>query len=187
MSKYLDGTSLYTGIAAGLSNTFGLIASQYGTGGITLENLKESATNKNLLQNTNYNATFSSYLTSNFSNIDQDGDGVLTAQDLQSHTSEMTAKGMTREQLSTLGTSSGLSSSLLETVLSNFDEIDSNNDGKVTNAEIKAYSINSAYENQRTADMNRMIANMSTFYGDDIEVSEGSLLDYKYQQDKSSN
>ena len=73
MGKRLDGTSLFTGINSGLTNTFAQLASQY-SDGLTLENLQTSLTNSNLI-NTSYGATFASYMTNNFSNLDADGDG----------------------------------------------------------------------------------------------------------------
>lgn len=178
MSKRLDGTSMFTGINAGLTNAFSLLSSQYGEG-LTLENLNDALTNSENLKNSSYNATFASYMTNNFNNIDSNADGTISASEIQNLMSQMAAQGLTREQIIALGASSGLSTSLQETVLSHFDQIDKNKDGKVSNQEIMAYGVESDLEKQKTADRNRIVNNMSMFYDTDADY-EGSLLDYKY-------
>ena len=69
MSKRFDGTSLFTGINTGLSNTFSLLANEY-KDGITVENLNKALTSTNIT-NTAYGSTFASYLTTNFNNVDK--------------------------------------------------------------------------------------------------------------------
>lgn len=181
MSKRLDGTSLFTGINSGLTNTFAQLSSQYADG-LTLENLTESLSNSNLI-NTNYGATFASYMTNNFSNLDADGDGKISPSEIQNIMSQMATQGLTREQIISLGGASGLTTSLQETVLNHFDQIDKNKDGKVTNQEIQAYGVESDLEKQKTADRNRIVNNMSMFYENDSNY-EGSLLDYRYLEDE---
>lgn len=177
MGKRLDGTSLFTGINSGLTNTFAQLTSQY-SDGLTLENLQTSLTNSNLI-NTSYGATFASYMTNNFSSLDRDGDGKISADEIQNIMTNMAHQGLTREQIISLGGASGLSTSLQETVLNHFDQIDKNKDGKVTNQEIQAYGVESDLEKQKTADRNRLVNNLSMFYDSDTDY-EGSLLDYKY-------
>lgn len=182
MSKRLDGTSMFTGINSGLTNIFAQLSGQY-SDGITLENLNKALTNTNIT-NTAYGTTFASYLTSNFNSIDKDRDGVISASEVQNLMSQMATQGLTREQIMSLAGSSGMSTSLQETVLSHFDEIDKNHDGKVSNQEIQAYGVESDVEKQKISDRNRMVNNMSMFYDVDNKY-EGSLLDYKYLDDES--
>ena len=52
MSKRLDGSSLFSGINSGLTNSFSLLSSQY-TDGLTLENINKALTNTNVT-NTSY-------------------------------------------------------------------------------------------------------------------------------------
>ena len=182
MSKRLDGSSLFSGINAGLTNSFSLLSSQY-SDGLTLENLNNALTNTNIT-NTTYGSTFASYLTTNFNSIDKDRDGVISASEVQNLMSQMATQGLTREQIMALAGSSGMSSSLQETVLSHFDEIDKNHDGKVTNQEIQSYGVESDLEKSKISDRNRMVNNMSMFYDVDNKY-EGSLLDYKYLDDES--
>lgn len=177
MGKRLDGTSMFTGINSGLTNAFTQLSSQYGDG-LTLENLNNALTNTNTTNIAN-GATFASYMTNNFNSIDSDADGVISAAEIQNLMSQMATQGLTREQIIALAGSSGISTSLQETVLSHFDQIDKNHDGKVSNQEIQAYGVESDLEKQKTADRNRIVNNMSMYYDVDSNY-EGSLLDYKY-------
>lgn len=182
MSKRLDGTSMFTGVSAGFTNAFAQLSGQYADG-ITLENLNKALTNTNIT-NTAYGATFASYMTNNFNSIDSDRDGVISAEEVQKLMSQMATQGMTREQIMTLAGSTGMSSSLTETVLAHFDEIDKNHDGKVSNQEIQAYGVESDLEKRKISDRNRLVNNMSMYYDID-EKYEGSLLDYRYLDNES--
>ena len=178
MSKRLDGTSMFTGINAGLTNAFTQLSGQY-SDGVTLENLNKALTNSNGLVNNPINGTFASYMTSNFNTIDGNADGKISANEIQDLMSQMATQGLTREQIIALAGSSGMGTSLQETVLNHFDQIDKNKDGKVTNQEIQAYGVESDLEKQKLADRNRLVTNMSMYY--DVEnVSDSSLLDYRY-------
>ena len=178
MGKRLDGTSMFTGINSGLTSAFSQLSGQY-SDGLTLENLNNALTNSEYLKNSAYNTTFASYMTNNFNNIDSDKDGKISATEIQNLMSQMATQGLTREQIIALAGSSGLSTSLQETVLNHFDQIDKNKDGKVTNQEIQAYGVESDLEKQKIADRNRLVNNLSMFYDSDSNY-EGSLLDYKY-------
>lgn len=182
MGKRLDGTSMFTGVNAGLTNTFAQLSGQY-TDGITLENLNNSLTNTNITNNA-YTTTFAAYMTNNFNNIDANHDGTISAEEIQNLMGQMATQGLTREQIISLAGSSGISTSLQETVLAHFDDIDKNHDGKVTNQEIQQYGIESDLEKQKVADRNRMVNNMSMFYDNETDY-EGSLLDYRYVDDNS--
>lgn len=185
MGKRLDGTSMFTGINAGLTNVFSQLTSQYGDE-ITLENLNKALTNTNLINNTAYNSTFASYLTNNFKQVDSDADGKISGTEIQNLMGQLAAQGLTREQIMALGASSGMGTSLQETVLSHFDQIDKNKDGKVTNQEIQAYGVESDFEKRKLADRNRLVSSMSMFYDSDVDL-EGSLLDYRYLDDSGKS
>ena len=181
MGKRLDGTSMFSGINAGFTNAFSQLSSQYSEG-LTLENLSKALSNTDYINNVN-NTTFASYMTNNFNSIDKDRDGVISAAEIQDLMSQMAAQGLTREQITALAGSSGLTS-LQETVLAHFDDIDKNHDGKVTNQEIQAYGVESDLEKQKIADRNRAVNNMSMFYENDTKY-EGSMLDYRYIDSES--
>lgn len=182
MSKRLDGTSMFTGVNAGFTNAFAQLSGQYADG-ITLENLNKALTNINIT-NTAYGATFASYMTNNFNSIDSDRDGVISAEEIQNLMSQMATQGMTREQLMTLAGATGMSSSLTQTVLEHFNEIDKNHDGKVSNQEIQTYGVESDLEKRKIDDRNRLVNNMSMYYDVD-DTYEGSLLDYRYLDNES--
>lgn len=181
MGKRLDGSSIFTGVNAGFSNAFSLLNGQY-QDGLTVENLNAALTNTNVT-NTPYGATFASYLSTNFNSVDANHDGKISADEIQKLMNNIATQGLTREQIISLGAASGLTGSLQETVLAHFDDIDKNHDGKVTSQEISAYGVDSQAEKQKIADRNRVINNMSMFYGDDAEKYEGSLLDYRYLEE----
>ena len=185
MAKRLDGTSMFTGINAGLTNAFSQLASQY-SDGVTVDNLNKALTNSNFINGAYSNATFASYLTNNFNAVDSDSNGIISATEIQDLMSKMATQGLTREQIMSLAGSSGISTSLQETVLSHFDEIDKNKDGKVTNQEIQAYGVESDLEKQKLADRNRLVSNMSMYYDID-KPDDGSLLDYRYLSDKENS
>ena len=81
MSKRLDGTSMFTGINAGLTNAFTQLSGQY-SDGVTLENLNKALTNSNGLANNAINGPFASYMTSNFNAIDGNADGKISTDDI---------------------------------------------------------------------------------------------------------
>ena len=184
MAKRLDGTSMFTGINAGLTNAFAQLNGQY-SDGVTIENLNKALTNSNFINGAYSNGTFASYLTNNFTGIDKDANGTISADEIQSLMSNIARQGLTREQIMALGASSGLSSSLQETVLNHFNEIDRNKDGKVTNQEIQAFGVESDLEKQKIADRNHLIKNMSMFYDVD-NTDDSSLLDYRYLDSDNS-
>ena len=88
----------------------------------------------------------------------------------------MSTQGMTRSQI----TQMGYSSEMTETILAHFDDIDTNHDGKVTEAEISAYGVESQKQNKLTEYLNQKATNMPVFYGsEDSSSSSSSLLSYK--------
>lgn len=183
MSKHLDGTSLFTGMNSGLTNTFAILSSTFNDG-VTLKNLANANAN-NALTSNGLGVNFKFYLQTNFSSVDKNKDGKLTANEIQDLTTDLSKNGITLQQLYQLGTSSGMSSSLLDTVISHFNEIDKNKDGKVTNAEIQAYGVDSSVEKQKKADRNNVLKQMSTFYETSASENDESLLDYKYLSEDS--
>lgn len=182
MSKYLNGTSIYTSVNSGLANSYNMLAGLY-SDGVTLENLNLALNNSSVLQSS-YGTTFASYMMNNFTSIDKDNDGVLSADDIQAYMNKISTQGLTQEQIITLGNSMGLSASLQETVLAHFEEIDANNDGKVTNAEIQAYNINSDLNKQKIEDINRSVNRLSLFT-EGLTEHKGSIMDYRYASDNA--
>lgn len=179
-------TSL-SGIYAGLNSTYAYLASQY-KDGLTLENIAEARTNTDNLMN--LNQTFASYLQTNFSTLDADGDGVISAAEANNTISQMSASGLTKAQLTQLQASgaSGISSSDYSYILENFEAMDSNGDGRITDAEIAAYKLKAAKMEKEDEMMDKFANNMSTFYGSESSSSSTgsySILSYKYKTNKT--
>ena len=134
----LIGSSLFTGAISGLNSNYLLLLN--GAQGLTLDKILHPE-NDNIKYTVNQ--TFRRYMMTNFNQIDVDGDGKITSKDVDKYVTKLKTQGMTYQELTQLcGNSTGSMSSLLDTVLSNFNEIDTNHDGRITQGEINAYRIN---------------------------------------------
>lgn len=179
-----NNNGILSGIASGLTSTYSYLASQY-PNGLTLENLNEARgknSNLNVL-----NQSFASYLQTNFANIDKDGDGIITASEMDNLSNLISTQGLTKAELTQLYASggSGLSESTITKILEHFDEMDTNHDGRITSAEISAYDVNCARMEVEDEFNNRRAADMSVFYGDSSTSTDTySLLSYKYKNNK---
>lgn len=182
----MANNNLLSGVYAGLTNTYSYLASQY-PNGLTLENLTEARTNTNNLGV--LNQTFASYLQNNFSSIDNDGDGVITADEMNNLSNRISSQGLTKAELTQLYASgaSGISESTMSKILEHFDEMDTNHDGRITSAEISAYDVNCSRMEVEDKFNNRRATDMSVFYGDSSSSSDTySLLSYKYKSNNNS-
>lgn len=179
-----NNNGVLSGITAGLKNTYSYLASQY-PNGLTLDNINEA---KNKASNTNLlNQSFASYLQNNFKNIDKDGDGKITEQEMNNLSNLISRQGLTKDELIQLyaSGSSGLSESTMNKILEHFDEMDANHDGRITSAEISAYDINCARMETEDNFNNRKATDMSVFYGSDSSSADTyNLLSYKYKSNK---
>lgn len=180
-----NNNGILSGITAGLTNTYSYLAAQY-PNGLTLENITEArgkTANANLLNN-----SFASYLQNNFSTLDKDGDGIITAEEMNNLSNMISTQGLTKAELTQLYASGscGLSESTMNKILEHFDEMDTNHDGRITSAEISAYDINASRMEVEDQFNNRRATDMSVFYGDSSASSDTySLLSYKYKSNKS--
>ena len=182
-----NNNGILSGIYSGLSSTYSLLASQY-PNGLTLENISEARTKTS---NTNVlNQSFASYLQTNFSSIDKNGDGIITSEEMNNLSNTLSTQGLTKEELTQLyaSGSSGLSDSTMTKILEHFDEMDTNHDGRITSAEISAYDVNCARMEVEDDLNNRKATDMSVFYGDSSASTDTySLLSYKYKLNKTSS
>lgn len=179
--------SLFSGVTAGLLNTYSVLANS-STTGVTLSTISSAMSNSSLA--TSLNPTFASYIATNFNSLDADRDGVLSSNELSNLTNSIKMSGLTAAQLSQLGPACGISGQTLNQVLEHFADIDTNCDGKVTAAEITAYKLKSAMEKKKTEFANKAATNQSIFYGDDNASSasdSSSMLAFKYWNDGTSN
>lgn len=178
----LSGTSLISGIYSGLTSTYSYLSS-LNPDGVTLEKINEARSDSTTAANLNH--TFASYLQSNFTNIDKDNDGIISTEEMTNLTNQMSSQGLSRTDLTQLLASgaSGLSSETVNMILENFDAMDTNHDGRITNAEISAFQVDASKQEKVDEYSHKMATSMSTFYGDDSSssVDSYSMLSYKYK------
>lgn len=167
----LLGTSLFTGAISGLNSNY-----------LLLLNGKDSLTMDNILNPENdsirytVNQTFRSYMMTNFNQIDMDGDGKLNVSDINNYVTKLKTQGMTYQELSQLcaNGAGGSMSSLLDTVLSNFTQIDTNHDGRITQGEINAYRINEQIKDVKDKYPKINPTQMSMFYESKVDSPDST-------------
>ena len=164
----LIGSSLFTGAISGLNSNYLLLLN--GAQGLTMDKILHP---ENDSIKYTVNQTFRSYMMTNFNQIDVDGDGKISTKDVDKYVSRLKTQGMTYQELSQLcGNSSGTMSSLLDTVLSNFNEIDTNHDGRVTQGEINAYRINDEIKDMKEEYPKIDPTKMSMFYDSQVNNTD---------------
>lgn len=169
----LLGSSLFTGAISGLNSNYLLLLN--GSDGLTLNDILNPA--NDTIRYT-VNQTFRSYLMNNFNQIDIDGDGKIGIEDVNGYVTKLKTQGMTYNELTQLCANGGSTmSSLLDTVLSNFNEIDQNHDGRVTQGEINAYRINQEIKDVKEEYPRVNPNNMSMFYETQAVNKETSSTD----------
>ena len=177
-----SASSLFAGVNAGAMNSYAILSNLY-SDGLTKKNLTQAMTNTNLLTSA-YGTTFASYLSQNFGTLDRNGDGKLSDKEVNKLMNQMSSRGLTRDQVTSLGGMSGISASTQGTILDHFNEIDTNHDGYVNSAEVQAYILQSKIENRKQDDTTKMINRTSLFYANENASDEStSLLSYKWLQD----
>jgi hypothetical protein len=69
-------------------------------------------------------------------------------------------------------------------ILTHFEDIDKNKDGKVTSEEIAAYNVESAKQEKMDEYAHQKATNMSLFYGSESSssVDSYSMLSYRYKK-----
>ncbi len=173
----LNGQSLLATAMAGLSDTYSTLMSTSSKSGkgLTLDDLNNVSSTAKL--NLGTNTTFLQYLTSNFKNIDKDGDGEITGNDMTKIMDTMQAQGLTYNEIQTLCMNGNVNNSLLSTVLTYFNKIDSNGDGRVTSEEITKFSISCQKDELEQKYKSYRASQTSLFYSDGVEDDTSSVLD----------
>lgn len=173
----LNGQSLLAGAMAGLTNTYSTLMSAHSSSGkgLTLNDLANVSSNTLMSLGSNY--SFLQYLTSNFASLDKDGDGEITSADLNNVMSTMQSKGLTYNEIQSLCTSGNGDTSLLSTVLTYFNKIDANGDGRVTSEEITKFSYDCQRYDVEAKYKSYKASSASLFYSDGVEDDTSSILD----------
>ena len=180
-----NGKGLFTQATSSLSNTFTALA-ESNSGSVTMQALKKAMTANNSSNSNSINTSFVNYLTTNFSTIDQNGDGKIDEKDMNNYLNNMSRQGMTYEEIATLCAQNG-SNSLVNTVLTYFDEIDKNGDGKVTSAEIAAFSMEEERDKLEDEFGKFKPTGMSVFYEADSSADEWTSVLSKADRNSLGN
>ncbi|MBE7705062.1 MAG: hypothetical protein E7Z90_04525 [Cyanobacteria bacterium SIG29] len=173
----LNGQALLSSAMAGLSNTYTTLMSDKSNSskGLTIEDLANIS--PQTLASLGYNSSFLQYMTTNFKDLDNDGDGQLSGKDMQNLMNTMQSKGMTYMELQTLCTANGTDNSLLSTVLTYFNQIDANGDGRVTSEEITKFSADCQKEEALSKYKSFRATSASLYYSEGVEDDTSSVLD----------
>jgi hypothetical protein len=89
----------------------------------------------------------------------------------------MQSKGMTYNELQQLCVTGNADSSLLSTVLTYFNQIDANGDGRVTSDEITKFSYNCQRDEIESKYKSYRASQTSLYYNDGVEDDLTSVLD----------
>ncbi len=173
----LNGQSLLASAMAGLSSTYSTLMSNHSSSGkgLTLDDLSNVSTATLMSLGNNY--SFLQYLTSNFAALDKDGDGEITGNDLSNLMSTMQSKGLTYSELQSLCATGNGDTSLLSTVLTYFNKIDANGDGRVTSDEITKFGYDCQRYDVEAKYKSFKASNTSLYYNDGVEDDTSSVLD----------
>ena len=177
-----SGSSIIASISSNLSNTYSYLASLYPEDGVTYKNITAARND-----NTNYltlNQPFATYLQNNFQTLDKDGDGVISADEMNNLTNTISTSGVSRTELTQLMMSGDYSTDMVNKILERFDEIDTSHDGRITSAEISSFTHSCNKQEKIDEENYRKATQTSVFYGDDnasTDVSSYSILSYKYK------
>lgn len=170
----LNGQGLFLTAMNGLNSTFANLMTGNTNGGLSISDITNpsDSVNKNYL-----NWNFSQYMAQNFGTLDKNADGLLTTDEVQNTINSMSTEGMTYEQIVQLCYQNGGSSTLLDKVLTHFNDIDTNHDGKVTNAEISAYGVTTEKDDMEKKYKAFDPSSFSVFYPSDRSYDDSSILD----------
>lgn len=165
MSSRLNGSGVFAQAVSSLTNAYAYtLSSMEDTSkkGIEIKDIlnvfngsSSETTKQNLMNNLltgnslSLNNSFSSYLTSSFSGIDTDHDGMITTEEMNNYTNMMYTNGMSLEQLTLLSSQYGGSNSTLQALIDNFYDIDKNHDGRITQTEISTYGVDSEIKDKK--------------------------------------
>lgn len=180
----LNGQGMLSSALYGLTNTYSILSKNNKNGGLSIEDLTNPSST--VLQQLGGNTSFTQFLSSNFASI-AGKDGKIDADDMTNLTNKLSQNGLSYEEICQLCSSGAMgNSSLTNTVLTYFNQIDKNKDGRVTNAEIQGFGMKSEEEKMKTEYQSFKSSSMSVFYGDEDSDSEPSSLINKLYPDENS-
>ena len=172
----LNGQSILSSAMSGLSYTYStLMTNAKSKQGISLEDLSNLTSQQLATLGNNY--SFVQYLTNNFKSLDKDGDGLINNKDMEQLMNTMQTKGLTYNEIQSLCTSGGGNSTLLSTVLTYFNKIDANGDGRITSEELTRFSYDCQKYDVEAKYKSYKATSTSLFYNDGVKDDLTSVLD----------
>ena len=173
----LNGQTLLTTAMSGLASTYTTVMNgKTSTGqGLTMKDFSELS--PQAMMNLGTNNTFLQYMSANFKNFDKDGDGEISSNDLQNVMTTMQSKGLTYNEIQQLCTTGNYDKSLLSTVLTYFNKIDANGDGRITSDEITKFSYDTQRNEVEEKYKSYKASSVSLYYNEGIDDDTSSVLD----------
>jgi len=158
VSSGFNASSMFMNAYYGLQTAYQYALPEDGTG-VTQSDLLNNKNSLLALQST----PFSSYLVTNFSDVDKDKNGTITNTEMSELMTTFSQQGLSYQQLMALSGSSGISSTDLNNVLTNFRKIDKNGDGRVSMTEINYFNANKELDDKIVALKNKRADDISIF------------------------
>ena len=172
----LNGQSILSSAMSGLSYTYStLLSNSNSKQGLSLDDLSNLTSQQ--LANLGNNYSFVQYLTNNFKTLDKDGDGIINGDDMKNLMNTMQSKGLTYNEIQSLCTSGSGNSTLLSTVLTYFNKIDANGDGRVTSEELTKFSYECQKYDVEAKYKSYKASSASLYYNDGVKDDTSSVLD----------
>ncbi len=159
-------TGVFTAAQSGLQSTLQYLL-QNNTNGITRTTLNNAIYNNT----SGINSSFFQMISGEFSTLDKDNNGTLTADEANQMVTNLST-GLSRDQIMQLRAQGAIDEELANKIISNFAKVDSNGDGKVSEAEINSFCIGEEVQSKRDEQKELMIKNMSLYYDTDSDDSE---------------
>ena len=162
-----QATGIFTAAQSGLQSSIQYLFSNNADG------VDRTALNNAIYSNTTTtNTSFLQMINNQFSTLDKNNDGIITQDEANQMITDLST-GLTRDQVIQLRAQGSIDEDLANKIISNFSKMDSNGDGKVSEAEINNYCLNEDIQEKKDEQVKLTLKNMSLYYGsDDDDVSE---------------
>ncbi len=166
MLENLTSKQLFVNSAMNLTNIYKKLNTE-ASNGLTQKELEE------LEGLTSLDLPFANFLSQNIGKIDTNKNSVVSEDELNKYLSDFVDKGMTIEEIYALSANGmGVNKTLLETVMANFSDMDTNKDGKLTLNEIDSFMINKELGDRKDKVLEADTSHDSIFYSDSAEAEE---------------
>ena len=163
-----QATGIFTAAQSGLQSTLQYLFQNNNATGVTRTTLNNAIYNNT----SGINSTFFQMVNNQFATLDKNNDGTLSADEANQMMTDLSA-GLSRDQILQLKAQGSIDADLANKIISNFAKMDTNGDGKVSEAEINVYCINEDVQAKRDEQKELTIKNMSLYY----ETSSSDVSD----------